>query len=563
MKSIRFSLASLLFVAIASVSSARADGLDTSLFAKKIHFTASGYAGASTLANFPVLVRLSDVSGFDFADFSTPADELRFTDAAGNNLNYEIDTWDSSAGKALVWVSVPSLSGTTTEIRAYYGPSSTSDLPAVSSAAVWADAGYYGVWHMNETNAKDSSANHLDGTADASITVVDAKIGAGANFPSNAKIATTNTPNSAFASAISFETWACPSEVTAEYALFGKEALATFKIKGGKTRFTTPGKTDFDKVTASVSANAWCHLVVSFLPKQAAKVYVNGTLDKSQTDTKGFNDLVNSYPIVFGSNQWNQYYKGILDECRLVTAALSDDWIAADYATQNNADFLTAGSVTDCRSVELSLTQNGGTCANFSSVVDGISLSGGQLATLKILYGTADDALNDELVVSGTVTASGLFPAQVKGLSRGTNYFFKAVLVLPNNTTIESAVLPVTMIADYATAMRRVEYVEGTGTQYIDSGYYPTPNTHVRADYQFTAVANSHRVFGIEIVESLYFNAYINSSGNFAYNMSDSKDNWKPVGSGTPGNTNRNLHDFNYINGRASVPIRSTDQTGA
>ena len=528
-----------------------ADVLDTSLFAKKINFTASGYAGASTLANFPVLVRLSDVSGFDFADFSTPADELRFTDAAGNNLNYEIDTWDSVASNALVWVSVPSLSGTTTEIRAYYGPSSTSDLPAVSSAAVWADAGYYGVWHMNETNAKDSSANHLDGTADASITVVDAKLGSGTSFPNNAKIATTNTPNSAFTSAISFETWACPSEVTGEYALFGKEALATFKIKGGKTRFTTPGKTDFDKVTASVSANAWCHLVVSFLPKQAAKVYVNGTLDKSQTDTKGFNDLVSSYPIVFGSNQWNQYYKGKLDECRLVTAALSDDWIAADYATQNNADFLTASSVTDSRSVDISLTQNGGTCASFSSLVDGFSLSGGQTATLKILYGTAEDALNSEFVVSDAVSASGLFPAQVKGLSRGTNYFFKAVLVLPNNTTIESAVLPVTMIADYATAMRRVEYVEGTGTQYIDSGYYPTPNTHVRADYQFTAVANNHRVFGIEIAGSLYFNAYINSSGKFAYNMSDSKDNFKPVGSVTPGNTNRNLHDFNYIDGES------------
>ena len=554
MKSIRFPLASLLFAAVASVSVAWADVLDTSLFAKKINFTVSGYAGASTLANFPVLVRLSDVSGFNFADFTTPVDELRFTDAAGNNLNYEIDTWNSS--NALVWVSVSSLfgtaSGTTTEIRAYFAPSSTSGLPAVSSNAVWSAAGYYGVWHMNEANATDSSANHLDGTADASITVVDAKIGAGANFPSNAKIATTNAPNEAFTSGISFETWARPSEVTGEYALFGKEALATFKIKEGKTRFTTPGKQDFDNVTAPVSANAWYHLVVAFVPKQAAKVYVNGALDKSQTDTKGgFNDLVKSYPIVFGSNQWNQYYKGILDECRLVTAALSDDWIAADYATQNNTNFLTSSSVTDSRSVDISLTQNGGTCASFSSLVDGFSLSGGQTATLKILYGTAEDALNSEFVVSDAVSASGLFPAQIKGLARGAAYYFKSVLVLPNGATVESAVLPVTMLADYTTAMRRVEYIEGNGTQYIDSGYYPTPNTHVRADYQFTAVANSYRVFGIEIAGSLYFNAYINSSGNFAYNMSDSKDNFKPVGNGTKGNTDRNLHDFNYINGES------------
>ncbi len=538
-----------------------ADVLDTSLFAKKIHFTVSGYTGASTLENFPVLVRLATNSpdGFSYNDCAADGSDIRFADIEGNLIPHEIDTWDTN-GTSLVWVSVPSLFGTvsgkTTEFRAYYAPDSASSLPAVSSSAVWSAAGYYGVWHMNAANVTDSSANHLDGTADASITVVDAKLGKGANFPSSAGsstgITTTNTPNAAFSSAISFETWANPYNVSEERAFFGKEALATFKVKGGLTRFTTPGKTDFD-VKQSISANTWQHLAVTFVPKGAVRVYVNGELKKTQNDNgpkTGFNDLTLSCPVRLGNNQWSQYYKGILDECRLVTTELSADWIAADYATQNDSTFLTASSVTDCRSVDISLTQNGGTCARFSSVVDGISLSGGQLATLKILYGTADDALNDELVVSGTVTASGLFPAQVKGLSRGTNYFFKAVLVLPNNTTIESAVLPVTMIADYATAMRRVEYVEGTGTQYIDSGYYPTPNTHVRADYQFTAVAYSHRVFGIEIAGSLYFNAYINSSGKFAYNMSDDK-NWLPVGDGTKGNTDRNLHDFNYIDGES------------
>ena len=171
MKSIRFSLAALLFAAIAFVSVVRADVLDTSLFAKKIQFTVSGYAGASTLENFPVLVRLSDVSGFNFADFATPADELRFTDAAGNSLNYEIDTWDSSAGKALVWVSVPSISGTTTEIRAYFLPSSTSALPAVSSSAVWTSAGYVGVWHMNAPSTADASNSGNDGTAYGDVSV--------------------------------------------------------------------------------------------------------------------------------------------------------------------------------------------------------------------------------------------------------------------------------------------------------------------------------------------------------------------------------------------------------
>ncbi len=324
---------------------ARAVILDTTPFARKIQFTASGYAGASTLENFPILVRLSDVSGFDFADFTTPADELRFTDASGNNLDYEIDTWDSTTGTALVWVSVPSLSGTATMINAYYDPASTINLPAVSSTAVWTSAGYYGVWHMNAANATDSTANHLDGTASGSVTVDNAKIGTGVNFLSNAQITTTNTPNSAFTSAISFEAWARPSVVTGKQALFGKEALATFKIQESKTWFTTPGKTDFKNVNHSVGANTWYHFVLTFVPNGAAKVYVNGNSVKTETDSKGFNDLTKSCPVVIGSNQWSEYYLGILDECRLVTTELSADWIVADYATQNNPAFLSNNGV--------------------------------------------------------------------------------------------------------------------------------------------------------------------------------------------------------------------------
>ena len=162
---------------------ARAVVLDTTPFGRTIQFTASGYAGASTLENFPVLVRLSDASGFDFADFTTPADELRFTDATGNNLDYEIDTWDSTTGTALVWVSVPSISGTTTKINAYYAPSSTSALPAVSSTAVWTSAGYVGVWHMNAVSPADASDSGNDGTAFGSVSVTGGVVGSGLSYP--------------------------------------------------------------------------------------------------------------------------------------------------------------------------------------------------------------------------------------------------------------------------------------------------------------------------------------------------------------------------------------------
>jgi len=307
-------------------------------------FTVSGYAaGKPALSGFPVLVRIQNgsPSGFSYDDLqskSTGAD-IAFVDMDGNGLPFEIDTWDPS-GESLIWVKLPTMQNGTEFVMCW-----GSDTAGKTVCGDNPFAGYYGVWHMNEANAKDSSANHLDGTANGSVTAVDAKLGKGASFSSSAKIETTDTLNSAFSSAISFETWAFSSDVSGKQALFGKEALATFKFEGSATLFTTPGKKDFNGVNQPVSANTWYHIVLTFVPSQSAKVYVDGVLAKTQADDKnGFNDLTKSCPVVFGSNQWNQYYKGVLDECRLLTTELSADWIAADYATQSDASFLTVGA---------------------------------------------------------------------------------------------------------------------------------------------------------------------------------------------------------------------------
>lgn len=338
------SLASGFFVstaiASASVALPQPQGAEFDYGAK---FTVSGYAaGKPALSGFPVLVRIQNdlPSGFSYDDLQSKTNgaDIAFVNMEGNGLPFEIDTWNPN-GTSLIWVRLPTMTNGTEFVMCW-----GSDKSGKTVCADNPFAGYYGVWHMNETNAKDSSANHLDGTANGSVTVVDAKLGAGASFSSSAKIETTNTLNSAFSSAISFETWALASDVSGKQALFGKEALATFKIEGGATWFTTPGKEDFKNVNYPVSANTWYHIVLTFIPNQTAKVYVNGNLEKTQADSKGFNDLTKSCPVVFGSNQWNQYYKGVLDECRLLTTELSADWIAADYATQNDASFLTAGA---------------------------------------------------------------------------------------------------------------------------------------------------------------------------------------------------------------------------
>ena len=140
-----------------------AETLDTALFTKKSVLTISGYNGSTTLQNFPVLVRLSagSPSGFAYAD--APAGTgMRFADSEGNVLAHEIDTWNTD-GTSLVWVSVPSLSGSSTTINMYWG-AGDHQLATLPPCAVWTNANYGQVLHFSKAANNDGlyeSANSV------------------------------------------------------------------------------------------------------------------------------------------------------------------------------------------------------------------------------------------------------------------------------------------------------------------------------------------------------------------------------------------------------------------
>ena len=92
---------------------------DPDSFPYKLDFTLSGYAGSSTLNQFPVLLTFdSGITGFSYNSLaSATAGDLRFYAANGEELPYEIETWDTS-GVSRVWVRANSISGTNTVITA-------------------------------------------------------------------------------------------------------------------------------------------------------------------------------------------------------------------------------------------------------------------------------------------------------------------------------------------------------------------------------------------------------------------------------------------------------------
>ena len=163
-------------------------------FGRKIIINPGQVAGNSPLANFPVLIQLSDnslratanggnvqnINGYDI--FFTEAD-------CSTSLDYEIENYNAATGQLTAWVKIPVLShADSTTIHMFYGNPSVSTNP--SSTDVWQN-GFVGVWHMSENPSvsapqiQESTANNFDGTSEGFMTsgdLVSSKIGEGIDF---------------------------------------------------------------------------------------------------------------------------------------------------------------------------------------------------------------------------------------------------------------------------------------------------------------------------------------------------------------------------------------------
>ena len=151
--------AAALAAAAICASNALGEAIVASDFAKALTITFPGYTGSATLTDFPVLVRLSSARNkFDYSACAAYGADLRFSDAEGNLLSHEIDTWNTS-GESLVWVKVPSFNSDTV-ITAHYG---CANPPANYPTNVWS-ADFVGVWHMEEIGVPLEESSGVSGS---------------------------------------------------------------------------------------------------------------------------------------------------------------------------------------------------------------------------------------------------------------------------------------------------------------------------------------------------------------------------------------------------------------
>jgi hypothetical protein len=423
-------------------------------FARGVAFTVNGYdANRPPLTNFPVLVRISEtgISGFDYEDVyshtanGTTVPHLAFTDAEGNALAFDVDTWNNSS-TSLVWATLPVMTNGA-EFAMFWRATEASANAAAGGNAF---TNYVGVWHLGESGdgqqtINDSSTNGLVATSSSrSLAKTDGKIG-GARQITNVReknvgergILVTSTSAAITALnklgtdfTVSF--WLRPQGkmdntnntnpnqggIGYDALISRKDATTTpvwalqFMDSPTKMRMWTCQTDDKKMKTASgisLTRYAWSKMDVVY--KAAGNgtyaLYVDGALVMSETGAGvvGQGSLTLDIGGYVGGAE--RSFLGDMDEVRVGPFTPGLDWVKADYDQATNTTFLSHGTTVEFEEAKnpvasFALEDWGAAFAQFSG---SITVCGGE-ATACTVYARAYPTGSTES--EWTLLASGL-----------------------------------------------------------------------------------------------------------------------------------------------------------
>ena len=345
--------------------------VNVAMFSHRARVSFEAYKGASALADFPVLVRLSEsmVENFSYGDL-VDGNDLVFTDDSGHILACEVDTWDPD-GESLIWVRVPSLAAST-QIYMYYGTRSSYGAPCTSATNVWSK--YVGVYHLG-SGLKEAGGSGRDlvkpGWASVSQAGLLGECVTNA-LPTSMQNLRFPTPRTALADATCFTVtvWIKPDSRSID----GPRLMASKQLwripdgfefallESGSTRALrarTQAADDNNQVVSSYSADyiphyIWTHIGARYDGGSLA-VFDNGANIASGNKNAvtgddcgywGIFGLPSSTAQIMGTdaNRGLSYFQGwtmtgLADEVRVYNGAASDLWVKTEHDTVSNQTF--------------------------------------------------------------------------------------------------------------------------------------------------------------------------------------------------------------------------------
>ena len=476
---------------------------------KAAEITVSGYTG-STLQNFPVLVRISPerISGFSYADCAADGRDIAFSDANGNVLDREIDTWNPN-GESLVWVRVPTLLPGTALTLAYKDPTVTAQPACQTNGVVWA-AGYIGVWHLGENGgtAADSTGHGLDGAETGSSSLApQGKVGGARAVASGAVQVPDYESTYGGATVFSASGWFyCPGVSASYRSIMNKKSTAGaawnaasgwyLEMNNSLTQIGFIG-CDNTKYTCAIPniTQGWNYFHIVSTGSNV-KLYLNGS--SSPGINKDHALKAAGVPLNLMSTV------GYADEFRIRGVASSAGWTVAEYQTVANAAFLSYGAATTrfddggVFGVSPPLRVEAG-ANSLSLLTEAFGVTAP--STVKLLYGVAPDALVRTAVVSSSVTSDCNVGTTLTRLSPGTAYYVKAIIEEngAGGATAESAVACIRTAPDpdWPLGYTLYDSLYASGTQYIDTGLYPSSALRVEETLSTTDTGTDKMTFGV------------------------------------------------------------------
>jgi len=309
------------------------------------------------LTYYQVLIELNSTN-FDFTHAQTNGEDIRFTDASGNLLDYWIEEWDAVNKTAKVWVKAPSIpANSSVEIFMYYGNPEITSASDASATFIRVIDGLVASWHFDEgsgTTAYDSSGNNYDGTVSGAIWD-NGKFNKALNFDgTDDRVDCGDIDALDSVTAISITAWVYRHGngvgdwngiVNKRYSSGSPYNVWSLDFYSNTHQpemcISSSAGQDCATSPENIPLNEWVFIVGTF-DNSEIKLYVDG-IEKASLSKTG-PSLSSEHPVTIGAiwttTEWYHFFDGLIDEVNIFNKALTTEEISDlynnyGYSTEN------------------------------------------------------------------------------------------------------------------------------------------------------------------------------------------------------------------------------------
>lgn len=322
-------------------------------------------SGSTDLVDFPLLVNFShnDLRSTSYGgDMQNPSGyDILFTANDGlTPLNFELEQYAATTGQVTAWVRIPSLSATaTTSLYLYFSNPSVYTDPGTGN--VWTN-NYMAVYHF-QNSVLDETPNGNDLADLNTSTNISGKIGQAREFTGDGDQLEDTDAETVYLNgldSLTMSMWVKADVTGTDMGImFGRnpDAPGWDNKLGIRHDAAGNGGTNIIRVSIRVDDNGatnimrrnsldnlqttnWQHIAVTWENGILPNIYINGSLSHGGYSTDTFTGVcAKNKTLLIGRSSKDgptSSWDGLIDEFRMDSSMKSADWIATEYANQND-----------------------------------------------------------------------------------------------------------------------------------------------------------------------------------------------------------------------------------